>query len=216
MQPLNAALIKSRCAVGEHRAAGVDGRRTVSIAGFYRALTAAPRPDSATAALRPTMRGSYSTHSKGSPARDDVLTGGAETRLRESARGQRALGVSVCVMLAATVVLVTLYGLAARRGEDPAPTAIEAPSDTLRFRVGAARRNRTNPRPTVRYLAHTVRPGERLSDIARRYYGDARGWRMIARVNRVGRRADFYVGRRLMIPVIVRRTSARRPPGARS
>ena len=50
-------------------------------------------------------------------------------------------------------------------------------------------------------LRHKIKKGDTLYHIARRYYGDAEKWRVIAEANNILVPADLHVGRVLMIPV---------------
>lgn len=60
-------------------------------------------------------------------------------------------------------------------------------------------------------FAYTVKPGDTLSAIALRFYGDAAGWRLIFRANRrrLRRPSDLRAGMRILIPAKPR--EARRP-----
>ena len=88
----------------------------------------------------------------------------------------------------------------------PAPARRSAP----------APRREAAPDRSAAPSVHTVRPGETLSAIALRCYGNAAEWRAIFNANRsrLRRPSDLRSGMRLVIPP--RRSAARRPgvPGA--
>jgi tetratricopeptide (TPR) repeat protein len=56
------------------------------------------------------------------------------------------------------------------------------------------------PNKIPKYVFHTVQPGESLSHIAKKYYGDYRKYKVIARFNNLDDAAMVKPGQRIMIP----------------
>lgn len=85
------------------------------------------------------------------------------------------------------------------------PTVRTRPAPTERVRPAAAPTGRTaSPAPSAPAVArrHTVRPGDTLSSLAQRYYGNRSRWRDIYQANRSQMRSesDLRVGLELVIP----------------
>jgi len=56
------------------------------------------------------------------------------------------------------------------------------------------------PAPTPRHVRHTVRRGDTLYKLSRRYYGNPLFWERIADANDIRKPSDMRVGRVLVIP----------------
>ncbi len=92
----------------------------------------------------------------------------------------------------------------AARGEGSGGRGVAepTPAEDLPKGDGEGRRREDFARPAeaARPLRHTVRRGETLYALARRYYHDPLLWRVIARANDIRSPADMRVGRVLVIP----------------
>lgn len=131
----------------------------------------------------------------------------------------------VTLVLAACVVAITHkvhewpWADYVRNGSELLADTLDPRSDASRRHGGPAELGRREPGPAApsprddrrdsRYqdfarpapaIRHTVRRGDTLYEIARRYYGDPLKWRGIAEANDIERPSDMRAGRVIVIP----------------
>jgi len=128
----------------------------------------------------------------------DLAPPAARTAATAGGAGARLLDLQTTPSPRLPATMPTVSPLADPTGARPRPQEVAGPSPAAALPTAGPPKPAAMPPPEVRF--HDVRPGESLSEIAHRYYGDIRLTDELAQVNGIDDPDDLRAGHRLRVP----------------